>query len=204
MPFDYKNHMSKNKRWFWVRVTSDFSRRRQVRALKEAGATDAEILTHGEGGVPHIAFVIENMSVKGDTICVADMTRLAPKRDLLHAALSMMADKGVALAECELGRSIPAHHLYAVIAGVEGAAGLASGAHKYDAASGNRAAQVRWGARDRTPIAKAKAIWHNLKYRTAKDALAHPDMAGWTRADCYSAKYRKHFGPRGTQLRSKT
>lgn len=153
----------------------------QERALLAAGA--GVVYVEGRGRESWSEFL---RSLRpGDTALVVSLARIAPTRDGIRHALRDVAARGAVLVEAATGRTIAPEQVDAATAALEAADELAQDRRAFTPREAKAAAAKRWRTEqraERTPRATALRIWTDVQtYPRADQALAHPDMLGWTR-----------------------
>lgn len=163
--------------------------------IEAAGISPA--LTYTEGKHETLGDCLRSL-LPGDTLAVTTLARLHNRWDGIIAAVHELAAKHVTIWEVSTGRKFAAGDAMETLECVtEAKEELANDKHRFTSQSGRKAANIQHG---RTKTAVARAIWHNtVDYPTIDEALAHPDMDGWTQ----TSAYRKLL-PRGTAVRRKT
>lgn len=130
---------------------------------------------------------------EGDTLAVGSLSRLHNSRDGIRAAVERVLSRGVLIWEIDTGRRLGQSSLSGIQAVFEALDHLSNRRHTWNSDSAKMAAMKRW---NRTPGAQAEPIWRNYHdFPTAESALAHPDMAGWTKAQAYRAFKKRGSAP---------
>ena len=165
----------------------------QRKRLEAAGIS--VIYEDGVGGEDWDAFA--RALRKGDTVAVTSLARVAGTRDGIRAALDDVFRIGCVLVEVDKDRrSDKPEMLYSMV--LDAVDELSGDRKAFTPAEARKAANKRWKDQrvERTPKKQAERVWLNWqRYRLISDALASPDMQGWTAREAYRA-----FGKRGSGL----
>lgn len=192
--------MSSGKHRGYVRPSIRHKPDAQHRALEEAGA--GVVYEEGRKGETWGALV--KSLRRGDVVLVTSLARIASNRADLRIALADIAARGATLLEVSTGRRITAECVESAIASLEAADELAQDRRAFSSRQATKAAQKRWAKaerdRERTPKHLAIIVWRNTdEFPLESQALAHPDMTGWTSSTAHRAmraRYPKRLGGR--------
>lgn len=181
-----------NRRGF-VRGSIRHSAGGQRKRLEKAGAH--VIYEDGDGYETWAGFA--NALRKGDTAMVTSLARVGGTRAAIRQALDDVFEKECVLVEIDTGRRTDdPKALYSMV--LDAVDELSQDRRAFTPAEARKAALKSWENRraERAPRDKAEAAWFDTKkYRLIEDALASPDMQGWTKREAY-----RHFKKRGTGL----
>lgn len=173
----------------------------QERALAEAGAST--VYVEGRGRETWQAFVLSLRS--GDVALVNSLSRISIDREDMRQAIRDVAARGVVLRELETGREWRPADADAAIAALDAADELAKDGRRLTPEKARANAQERWGKPERTSKTTALRIWKDTTtYPRADDALAHPDMKGWSRSraqDVLGRRWPDYPGGRPRKLK---
>lgn len=171
----------------WVSELRRYAASTQRKALTDAGVSEALIY---DGDMRDML----NDATRGGVLYVHRLATLGHDRAGWRRFIEQLGGRALKIVEVSTGFrfDMPADLAEAI-------AGMTDdwASNKLTAAQaknfGKRGATKRWGKIERTAIRTAAPIWKNWwDYPTPEDALAHPDMAGWTES---TAKLR--IGKRG-------
>lgn len=178
----------------YVRPSRRHGQKEQTAALLAAGIDGT--LIYVESKDETLADCLKSL-MPGDTLAVTTLARLHSRWDGIVATVHELAAKRVTLWEVVPDRKFePGQMSLALESAVEAREELANDKHRFTSQSGRKAADIQHG---RTKTAVARAIWQNTAdYPTIAEALAHPDMDGWTQTEAY-----RKLLPRGTAVRRK-
>lgn len=161
----------------------------QVASLEAKGVTI--IYTDGDGA-ENWDEALKSMREK-ETIYVETLARVAPTRDGIRAAIEDADERKVTIEETATGRrSDDLQSRTAMI--FDAVDELAQDRRTFTPAQARKAAKLKWET-ERTSKAKARAIWKDVAtYPKNKDALAHPDMRGWSQRMAYRELKKRGHG----------
>ncbi len=174
----------------WVRAMKRYSESTQRSALAEAGVDDMKLYTDREGRMAMLA----DLGAGGE-LYVYRLSCLARDRRDFRALVEQINDRSFGIYEVATMRqakwpAVLGDMLADAFDDWAGNRMMASEARK----AGKKGAAKRWTGHHRTDIRVAKRIWADTKeYIRIEDALAHPDMDGWTPITAW-----RLLGKRGT------
>ncbi len=174
----------------WVRAMKRYSESTQRAALAEAGVDEMKLYTDREGRMAMLA----DLGAGGE-LYVYRLSCLARDRRDFRALVEQINDRSFGITEVATMRQAK---WPAVLGDMLADAFDDWAGNRMTAAEAKRAgkkgASKRWTNQRRTPINVARPIWLNTKdYIRIEDALAHPDMDGWTPITAW-----RLLGKRGT------
>lgn len=179
----------------WVRAMKRYAESTQRAALVEAGVDEMKLYTDREG---RMAMLLDIEA--GGELYVYRLSCLARDRRDFRALVEQIGDRSIVVHEVATGRTaaMPAALGEMLAEAFDDWAG-----HHLTAAEARRAgkkgAAKRWPGGQRTPIRTARKIWENhATYGRIEDALAHPDMDGWTPITAW-----RLLGKRGTGVQQR-
>lgn len=174
----------------------------QERALIAAGA--GYVYVEGRGMETWPKFVLSMRG--GDTALVVSLALAAADRDQIRHMIADLAERGIPLREVNSGRTLQPGAAETAEMVLDAVEEMANGRRRMTRKEATAKALVRWGTAERTSKATALRIWRDTKnYPTAEEALAHPDMAGWTRSraqDVLKRRWPDYPGGRPRKLRT--
>lgn len=134
---------------------------------------------------------------RGDTLKVTSLARLGPTRDDLRRNVLAVLKRKAVIVETRTGRRTD-NAESALLMLLDAVDELSQDRRAYTPTEAKKAARKRWAEKrgERAPRAAAEKIWKDTeRYKTIAEAMAHPDMEGWTVRQAYRA-----FDPRGTTV----
>lgn len=192
----------------WVRRSARHPLSAQIEQLRAAGVQKI----YGEAKDETVMDAVKHTSGRaGSIIVVTTLARLGTSKAAIAAVVDEAHERGAVVLELGSGRRSNDARVAFQMA-MEAADELANDHRAFTPREAKAAAARSWEGRrkPRTSRAKALRVWRDkANYRTVRDALAHPDMDGWSVNDCYrkdgglGPRYKPEEGRGGRKPKSK-